>query len=264
MFSIFNIFNKTKSRQPAEKQKILIFCGAGISQESGLSTFRDANGLWANHDINTVCNLQTFAKNKEAVFDFYNERKKEILQAQPNLAHYGVAQIQKKYGKDNVRIFTSNIDLLLTQAGCEDVVHVHGNILGMKCLRCATVWDIGLKPYELGAVCPHCAATDTKPSIIFFNEPAPEYQTLRAEFEKGGLIYKGDIISNIKLIIGTSFKVIKPDIFIPERGRTIVLDKNPPEVKDAGKRFEKIIVQPATQGITEVSQLIDSWYFKPE
>lgn len=70
---MFGLFKKT----PKEQQKILFFCGAGVSQESGINTFRDSNGLWENHDIDKVCNFNTFLENKEEVFNFYNERKKE-------------------------------------------------------------------------------------------------------------------------------------------------------------------------------------------
>lgn len=77
-----------------EQPKILVFCGFGISQESGLQTFRDQNGLWTQHDLDEVCNLRTFHKNRNQVFDFYNQRKQDILSKEPNLAHHALVQLQ--------------------------------------------------------------------------------------------------------------------------------------------------------------------------
>lgn len=256
---MFNIFKKSK---PAEKQKILFFCGAGLSAESGLSTFRDSKGLWANHDIDEVCNLKTFKTNKQKVFKFYNDRKSEILNVKPNIAHFEIAKIQQKYGAENVHVFTSNIDNLLEKAGCKQVCYVHGTIFQLKCLNCEHEINIGNAPFDVSLICPQCKTDNLKPNIIFFNEPAPQYKLLREYFEKGGPIIKQKIVGNIKVIVGSSLKVIKPEIFKPSRGRTIIVDKNEPELHDYKNDFEKIIIEPATTGLKKVSQLIDQWYVK--
>lgn len=253
---MFNLFKK-KSK---EKQKILFFCGAGISQESGLNTFRDSNGLWNQHDLDKVCNFNTFFENKIEVFDFYNQRKTEILKAKPNAAHNSIAKTQATYGEKNVLVFTSNIDNLLTQAGCKNVVHVHGNIFEMQCVDCEHIWSIGNSLYDINMKCPQCNSIKVKPAIVFFNEQAPKYSLLSATFEKGGPIINGAVVNNIKVIVGTSFKVIKPDIFRLSRGRSIVIDKVLPQLN--GQTCEKIILKPATQGFEEISDLIKQWYVK--
>jgi NAD-dependent deacetylase len=253
---MFNLFKKT----PKEQQKILFFCGAGISQESGLNTFRDSNGLWENHDLDRVCNFNTFFENKEEVFSFYNDRKSEILKAKPNSAHRIITQIQEKYQANNTLIFTSNIDNLLTQAGCKNVIHVHGNIFDMQCTECGHIWSIGNSLYDIKAKCLKCNSLYVKPAIVFFNEPAPKYKILRESFERGGPIIKGEIVNNIKVIVGTSFKVIKPEIFRLARGHSIVVDKVLPELKS--EKCDKIILKPATHGLEEVRVLIDDWYIK--
>ena len=240
---LLNLLKKEKT-----KQKILIFCGAGISAESGLSTFRDKDGTWDKYDLNEVCNLKTFSKNKEKVFEFYNNRKKEMLSAKYNEAHKHIAEIQKKYTKEVVKIFTSNVDNLLEQAGCENVCHVHGDIHHMKCLGCEKIWNIGNEEYDILKLCPFCNSKEIKPSIIFFNEQASEYGKLMKYFESSGEIINKEIVPNIKLFVGTSFQVLKPYIFRPSRGRSILVDLNP-NVGIYEKDFEIIIKEKATKGL---------------
>lgn len=253
---MLNIFKKFHSE---EKQKIIIFAGAGLSQESGLDTFRGNNGLWNNHNIDEVCNFKTFLENKEMVFEFYNERKKDILKVSPNHAHFGIAKIQKKYGDENVHVFTSNIDNLLEKAGCQNVCHVHGDIHHMQCLSCEHNWFIGDNPYNIQDKCPKCHYENIKPAIVFFHEKAPKYHDLYEYFQKSSVIKKGNLVPHIKLIIGTSFKVIKPEAFFIRRGKTILLDKFP-NIEGIENDFTKILPQSATQGIDEVINTIEQWY----
>lgn len=187
------------------------FTGAGLSRESGLATFRDTNdGTWSNHDLNVVCNFLTYKDNKKLVFDFYSERKQSILLAQPNKAHFFLADLQKKFG-ENVVIFTQNVDDLLERAGCSNVIHLHGNIFEMKCYGCGHIWDIGQSIYSLDSKCPNCSCFRAiKPNIIFFNERAPEYAKLHKMRKK---ILSDDYI----ISIGTSFNVISEDILIPKK-----------------------------------------------
>lgn len=241
-----------------EKQKILFFCGAGLSQESGLSTFRDANGIWEEHSIDEVCNFKTYRANRDKIFKFYNDRKKQILLANPNEAHKKIAEIQKKYGKENVLIFTSNIDNLLDKAGCENVVHVHGNISDMQCTDCGHTWSIGDLAYNIDENCPKCSSLWTKPGIVFFHEHAPKYKDLHTAFELGGPVVNDEIINNIRVVIGTSFQVITPNIFQLHRGNSIVVDKNFPQLGD--QECSEIIIKPATQGMLEVDKIIAKWY----
>ncbi len=253
---MFEIFKKIFNSEIKEKNKILFFCGAGLSQESGLETFRGSeNSLWNNYDINTVCNLKTFEKNKEIVFKFYNERKKEILSKKPNLAHIEIANIQKEFGAENVKIFTSNIDLLLEKAGCQIVIHVHEDITTMKCIDCEEVFSIGEKFYKMHQVCPACQSNDTKPGIIFFNEVAPKYKILRAEFEKTGPIIDNKITQNTKIFIGNSFAVMKPDLFSLKNSKNILMNVERPS-DDISGLFQHVITKKATSGIKDVTDIL--------
>src|SRR5689334_865185 len=107
------------------KKKIVVLSGAGISAESGIATFRDANGLWEGHDIMEVASPEGWRKNPELVLNFYNERRKNGLTAQPNAGHIALVELEKKF---DVAIVTQNVDNLHERAGSSNVFHLHGEI----------------------------------------------------------------------------------------------------------------------------------------
>lgn len=110
-------------------KKIVVLTGAGISAESGLQTFRDSDGLWEGHKVEDVATPEAFHKNPQLVLDFYNMRRKNVMQAQPNAAHYFLAELQNDF---DVQIITQNIDDLHERAGSKKVLHLHGEILKMR------------------------------------------------------------------------------------------------------------------------------------
>lgn len=192
-------------------ERFLIFAGAGVSQESGLNTFRDAGGIWTQYNVMELCNFQKWATAtkesdplREKIFEFYNYRKKEIQKAKPNAAHYKVAEWQQRYG-DKVVIVTSNIDDLFEKAGCTDVIHVHGETTNMKCAACGEVWDIGQDEFEHEPRCPHCNSRYTKPNVVFFGEGAPRYADMFYHFHA-----KRRSRDDVILYAGSSMSVIHP------------------------------------------------------
>jgi NAD-dependent deacetylase len=236
--------------------QILFFTGAGLSAESGISTFRDnEDGLWTKYNPAIVATLANLDKNRKLVFDFYNERRVQLPDLQPNAAHIGIAEIQKKYGKHRVRIFTQNIDDLLERAGCEDVVHVHGKFTDHQCLYCDHVWDVGYTSVPEDVECPKCQSTDTKPGVVFFGETAPEYSTLFNTFRRS----QGDII----VVMGTSGEVISMNMIVTDRwskNKSYAILNN----KDYDGRwiidydlFDERIFLPATEGIEEIKKVIE-------
>lgn len=110
-------------------KKLVVFTGAGVSAESGIQTFRDAGGLWEGFQIEEVATPRAWKKNPEMVLRFYNERRKNVLEASPNLAHRLIAQLQESY---DVEVITQNIDDLHERAGSEKVLHLHGELLKMR------------------------------------------------------------------------------------------------------------------------------------
>ena len=108
------------------KKKLVVLTGAGMSAESGISTFRDTNGLWENYRVEDVATPEGFAYNPELVLDFYNQRRRQLLKSKPNAGHLGLAALEKDF---DVRIITQNVDNLHEQAGSTNVIHLHGELM---------------------------------------------------------------------------------------------------------------------------------------
>jgi NAD-dependent deacetylase len=190
--------------------RILIFSGAGLSAESGVSTFRDANGLWENHKIEEVCTFDTWEQNYELVHKFYNERRVQLKETKPNEAHKIIAKIQKEFCEDNVTIITQNVDDLLEQAGCVDVLHVHGRLDYIHCTACNTEYKCNYNPVNNGKICTECGNDKFKPSIIFFGENCPNYHFMYRSFSS---LTEDDIV----IVIGTDGSVVPIDYILTER-----------------------------------------------
>ena len=155
---------------PKLYNNILILTGAGISAESGLSTFRAENGLWNKHPVEDVATVEAFERNPAYVHSFYNELKKELLKAQPNSAHFALSRLQNEYPASNISIITQNVDTLHEKAKNRNIFHIHGQINQDVCLNCGQImetWD----DVEFDDVCPHCGVSAMlKPNIVFFGE----------------------------------------------------------------------------------------------
>lgn len=237
--------------------QILIFTGAGVSEESGVPTFRTGDdGLWNNYKISEVCDAKTFLKNKEKVFQFYNDRKKEYSHVQPNDAHKAIAQIQKDF-KNNVKIYTTNIDDLLEKAGCHDVTHLHGHVNTMNCLNCHHSWEIGTGDFIIDTPCPKCGIhKKTKPGVILFNEKAPLYANLFSDYGQSNIYKHGKWVPIIKIVIGASLQVITVDHLQITRGVSLLIDPYPSNEK----LFTKVVSKKATEGISDMKDFIAQHY----
>ena len=150
-------------------KNIVILTGAGISAESGLATFRAANGLWNNHKVKDVATIEAFQRNPAYVHEFYNDLKKEVLAAKPNAAHQAITRLQKEYPAE-VSVITQNVDLLHEKAGNQNVYHIHGQINQAVCLNCGQILETS-GDVDTETVCPHCGIGGMmKPNIVFFGE----------------------------------------------------------------------------------------------
>ena len=123
-------------------KKVLILSGAGLSAESGLRTFRDSDGLWEEYDIEEVCSARGFRANRQKVLDFYDKRRAQLAECEPNEAHRMIARIKAKY-PEQIAVLTQNVDDLLERAGCVDVVHLHGFLPEIYCEHCKKIEYIG-------------------------------------------------------------------------------------------------------------------------
>lgn len=171
---------------------IVVLTGAGMSAESGIKTFRDADGLWEGHDVMEVASPQGFAKNPELVLDFYNQRRRQLFEVQPNAAHKALAELEKDY---KVTIITQNVDDLHERAGSSNALHLHGELLKVR----STYDEFDVKEWTtdlfLGDVCDK--GYQLRPHIVWFGEAVPM-------MDKAINICQ---TANVLLIIGTSMQV---------------------------------------------------------
>ena len=173
-------------------KKIVVLTGAGISAESGIKTFRDADGLCEGHDVMEVASPQGFAKNPELVFDFYNQRRRQLLEVEPNAAHYALVDLEDKF---EVSIVTQNVDDLHERAASKDVLHLHGELLKVR--STANENDILEWKTDLnqGDLCEN--GHQLRPHIVWFGEQVPLLEKAVEITEK----------ADILIIIGTSMQV---------------------------------------------------------
>lgn len=153
----------------AAYQRIVILTGAGLSAESGLSTFRDKDGIWAKHKIEDVATPQAFARDPQAVLDFYNARRGHARDVKPNAAHQALARLEAEFA-GNVLTITQNIDPLHEWAGTKNLIHMHGEILQALCAHCGAskFWDEDL---SLDLLCGACGQSGgMRPDVVWFGE----------------------------------------------------------------------------------------------
>lgn len=150
------------------ESKLVILTGAGISAESGISTFRDSNGLWNNHSIEDVCTPGGYGRNPQLVLDFYNARRKQLREVSANSAHIAIAKLQEHLG-DRCFLVTQNVDNLHEQGGSKQVLHMHGELNRLRC-HGDDEHDFEFTGHQsLDTTCPVCGAK-CRPHIVWFGE----------------------------------------------------------------------------------------------
>lgn len=175
------------------KETIVVLTGAGMSADSGLQTFRDSDGLWEGHDIQQVATVQAWRENRELVLDFYNKRRKQAFEAEPNEGHKALADLEKEF---DVQIITQNVDALHEQAGSTNVIHLHGELSKVRSEDDASlVYDIGGDVIEVGDTAEDGA--QLRPHVVWFGEAVPQME------RASSLMRKADIL----IVIGTSLVV---------------------------------------------------------
>jgi len=172
---------------------IVIFSGAGSSAESGISTFRDPDGMWAKYDIEEVATPQAFARNPAKVLDFYNLRRRNALAAQPNAAHIAIARLQHYF---KVTVITQNVDDLHERAGSTTVLHLHGELMKSRSSRDeALIYENNGKDICIGDLCEK--GSQLRPHIVWFGEAVPKFDAAC------DIAASADIL----LVVGTSLAV---------------------------------------------------------
>ena len=183
------------------KKKLTVLSGAGVSVESGISTFRDNNGLWDNFKVEDVASIEGWYRDPAVVLDFYNVRRALLNTVKPNAAHFSLAELEKDY---DVTIVTQNVDNLHERAGSTRIIHLHGELTKVRPENCCneadgfseeTVFDIGVDPINVGDLAPNGA--QLRPHIVWFGEAVPKIEAAMDAVEA----------ADILLIIGTSLQV---------------------------------------------------------
>ena len=232
--------------------KVVILSGAGLSAESGISTFRDSGGLWEQYDVNVVCNYDSLEKNESLTLEFYDKRRVELAQKEPNKAHVEYAKLKKRHPHD-VAIITQNVDDLFEKAGLEhdEVIHLHGYLPEVRCRDpyCEAVYNIGYKSiYDFhDGFCPKCGEK-LRPNIVFFGEMAPLYERLNQEIQNCEFV----------VVVGTSGNVIGVNTmanYIPHS----ILNNLEESAAIEHQLFEKVFFSPATQAVDAIVEEIESF-----
>lgn len=222
---------------------IVILTGAGISAESGLKTFRDSNGLWEGHDIMEVASPIGWEKNKAKVLDFYNQRRKQLLEAQPNVAHLALAELENTY---KVSIVTQNIDDLHERAGSTNVTHLHGELLKVRSTFDEDLvldWKTDLK---IGDFCEH--NHQLRPYVVWFGEAVPMFNKAIEIVEK----------ADILIIVGTSMQVYPAAALLDFVGTEIAIYFIDPKPNISSNKNLTIITEKATNGVVKLVESLIS------
>lgn len=220
---------------------VVVLTGAGISAESGIKTFRDADGLWEGHDVMEVASPQGFAKNPELVLNFYNERRKQLLTVKPNEAHFDLAKLESKY---KVTIITQNVDDLHERAGSSNIIHLHGELLKIRSSENLSDVRVSEKDIFIGDLCEK--GYQLRPHIVWFGEAVPMIEKAIEICET----------ADILVIIGTSMQVYPAASlmdFVPNYTHIYYIDPKPAKVNN-----QRITVIPktATEGMKQLLSLL--------
>lgn len=217
------------------KKKLVVLTGAGISAESGLKTFRDSDGLWEGYDVTEVATPRAWRKNPKLVLDFYNMRRRDVLKAEPNRGHLGLAELEKDF---DVHIITQNIDDLHERAGSTHVLHLHGQIFQMRSERDESLVYTIREDILLGQFAEDGA--QLRPHIVWFEEPVPMIG------EAVPLVRSADIF----VVVGTSL-VVYPAAGLVDLARPgvpkFIVDRKIPYTPGAGNLVA--IEEPASVGV---------------
>lgn len=234
------------------KKKLVVLTGAGVSAESGISTFRDSDGLWEQHKVEDVASIEGWYRNPALVLDFYNARRAQLPTVRPNSAHLDIAGLEADY---EVTVVTQNVDNLHERAGSTKVIHLHGELTKVRPENCCndrdgyseqTVFDIGSDPIHIGDLAPNGA--QLRPHIVWFGEAVPKIEAAIDVVEA----------ADILLIVGTSLQVYPAaGLYAYAKADTPIYIIDPKDISVRDRRITHI-KNVATKGMEEFKKLLKS------
>ena len=229
-------------------KNLVILTGAGMSAESGISTFRDAGGLWDKYPVMQVASAEGYVRDPELVINFYNERRKQLLDVEPNAGHIGLAELEKDF---NVTVVTQNVDNLHERAGSTRIIHLHGELTKVCSSRDPYnpryVKELKPEEYEVKMGDKAGDGSQLRPFIVWFGEAVPEIETAVDYVEK----------ADIFVIIGTSMNVYPAAgllNYVPRTAEVYLIDPKP--VDTHSMRQIHIIQKGASEGVKELKKLL--------
>lgn len=230
------------------KKNLVILSGAGMSAESGICTFRDAGGLWDKYPVMQVASAEGYVRDPELVINFYNERRKQLLDVEPNAGHIGLAELEKDF---NVTVVTQNVDNLHERAGSTRIIHLHGELTKVCSSRDPYnpryVRELKPEEYEVKMGDKAGDGSQLRPFIVWFGEAVPEIETAVDYVEK----------ADIFVIIGTSMNVYPAAgllNYVPRTAEVYLIDPKP--VDTHSMRQIHIIQKGASEGVKELKKLL--------
>jgi NAD-dependent deacetylase len=229
------------------KKRLVVLTGAGISAESGIATFRDADGLWEGHDVMAVASPAGWKKDPKLVLDFYNQRRKNANEVNPNAAHQLLAQLETSF---DVRIITQNVDNLHERAGSTNVIHLHGKLFESRStLDPSLIYTMDSWELNLGDKCER--GSQLRPNIVWFGEPVPAMEKAIEE----------TLQADIFLVVGTSL-VVYPAAslidYVSEDTPVFIVDPKLPPIQKRNNLFK--FEEKASTGMAQVaSELVRSY-----
>lgn len=224
-------------------KKIVVFTGAGISAESGISTFRDSDGLWNNYKIEDVATVNAWKQNREVMLDFYNQRHKELQTVKPNKAHKFLSNLEKDF---DVHIVTQNVDDLHERAGSTNVLHLHGELTKKRSSLDKTIYDWSYdEVLTISSVAPDGSAM--RPHIVLFGEEVPNMDKA----------YQITEDADIFIVIGTSLQVYPAaDLLNTVKEGTPIFVINPSDFNTYWYSNLVHIKQTATKGVDKLKKIL--------
>ena len=234
------------------KKNLVVLTGAGVSAESGVSTFRDSNGLWENHRVEDVASIEGWYRDPALVLEFYNERRVQLATVRPNAAHLAIASLEEEW---NVTVVTQNVDNLHERAGSTKIIHLHGELTKVRPENCYddedgfsedTVFDIGYDTINIGDMAPNGA--QLRPHIVWFGEAVPKIEQAIDAVEA----------ADVLLIVGTSLQVYPAaGLYAYAKAGTPIYIIDPAEVRVRDSRLTHI-KDVATSGMESFKNILKS------
>ena len=222
-------------------RSIVVLTGAGISAESGIETFRAAEGLWANHRVDDVATPEGFARNPQLVYEFYNQRRRQLLtpEISPNAAHSALAKFEHEFDGEFLLV-TQNVDNLHERAGSQNLIHMHGELLKMRCLNSKLVFDVS-EDFDYDTHCRCCrSAGNLRPHVVWFGEMPLQMNRINSALENCDMF----------VAIGTSGNVYPASGFYQtakiRKASTVELN-----LERTGSSFDRHVSGPATECVPQ-------------